>query len=556
VLSAGDRVGDFTIVQKIGEGGMGVVYLAEEGSLRRRVALKVIAPNFAADEDFRRRFETEGQSAAAIDHPNAVTVYSAGEADGHLYMAMRYVEGTDLGGLLRRQKRLDPVVAAETIRQVAGALDAAHALGLIHRDIKPANILIEGKGANRRAFLTDFGLSKGLEASRAGLTGTGAWVGTINYVAPEQMAGGTVDARTDIYALGCVFYEMLSGEIPFAGSDVEKMWSHANDAVPSLEEFELEHGRELDEMIARACAKDPEDRYPSAGDLGRAAVAAAEGGRVETPESSVAKGAAAAGLPAAATRSMRAGPERAAATKSSPRPTPREAPTAVVSRPSGSSTRVALVVAAAIVLAAGLIAAALVVGGSDSGSPGQTVVQRAGKTSPRPTPKPAATDSEGEPPSGERELGATASTTASEVPTMETYVDLHCACSTVRPAGEGWGEAVKSEPNPGRIFRTTFGGPAGESVLIDWTPIDEPLFGGSAESEQIVEHPAFGPMTEYAIAPGGTDLVMCQTSFCSEIIMPLSSTSGWAVVAGGFDDPAVAQETARRVALAMSPYDV
>src|SRR4051812_34587144 len=254
---------------------MGVVYLAEQVRLRRQVALKLIAPDLAEDEEFRLRFERESQLAASIDHPNVIPVYEAGEADGSLFISMRYVPGSDLAGLIRREGCLDQARAAWVISQIAAALDAAHSHGLVHRDIKPANVLISGSFGAEHAYLTDFGLTKHVSSS-SGLTHTGQWVGTLDYVAPEQISGGPLDARVDVYSLGCVLFEALTGRVPYPkDSDVAKMFAHMNEPPAAVSALVPEAGWAFDAVVARALAKAPEERYPSAGDLGRAAVAAA-----------------------------------------------------------------------------------------------------------------------------------------------------------------------------------------------------------------------------------------------------------------------------------------
>ena len=187
----GTVIAGYRIEERIGRGGMGVVYRAQHLNLQRRAAIKIIAPDLAESEGFRERFTREARIAAALQHPNIVTVYDAGEVDGMLYLAMQYIEGEDLAAILRADGRLRPYRAIDVCRQVASALDAAHAMGLIHRDVKPANVLIEG----RNAFLTDFGLTKRIEGTHAQLTRAGDVVGTIHYVAPEQIEGRAVSAR-------------------------------------------------------------------------------------------------------------------------------------------------------------------------------------------------------------------------------------------------------------------------------------------------------------------------------------------------------------------------
>jgi len=276
-----------------GSGGMGIVYRATHMALDVTVALKVIAPQYATDPGFRERFQRESRLAASIEHPNVVQVRHAGEEDGLLYITMRFVDGTDLRAMIEERGKVEPKVAADIVAQVGAGLDAAHARGLVHRDVKPANVLIEEGGSAPHAFLTDFGLTRHA-VSQAGLTRTGQWVGTLDYVAPEQIEGKPVDARSDVYALGCVLFHSLTGAVPYMrDSDVATMYAHLNDPPPELAENLPGVAPELEEVIKRSMAKKPGERYPSAGDLGRAAVAAAEGEAAVPSERSVATGKAA-----------------------------------------------------------------------------------------------------------------------------------------------------------------------------------------------------------------------------------------------------------------------
>src|SRR4051812_31920427 len=252
---------------------MGVVYRATQVALDRPVALKLIAPELARDDQFRERFQRESRLAAQIEHPNVIPVYEAGEADGQLFIAMRFVDGSDLSSEISRHGTIEPLRAARIVAQVADALDAAHKRGLVHRDVKPANVLL----SDGHAYLTDFGLVKDLAAGGA-MTTSGQWVGTPDYVAPEQFKGEAVDARVDIYALGCVLFHTLTGRVPFPRDQaVAKLWAHSEELPPRPSESAPNVPPALDDVVARAMAKDPEDRFASAGDLGRAAVAAAEG---------------------------------------------------------------------------------------------------------------------------------------------------------------------------------------------------------------------------------------------------------------------------------------
>jgi serine/threonine protein kinase len=260
----GTVIAGYRIEERIGRGGMGVVYRAEHLNLQRRAAIKIIAPDLAESEGFRERFTREARIAAALQHPNIVTVYDAGEVDGLLYLAMQYIQGEDLAAILRADGRLRPYRAIDVCRQVASALDAAHAMGLIHRDVKPANVLIEG----RNAFLTDFGLTKRVDGTHAQLTRAGDVVGTIHYVAPEQIEGRKVSARSDVYSLGCLFYHCLAGQVPFAlETDVAVIYAHLSEEPPKLSELRAELPEGLDAVMAKALDKSPDRRFPSCGDM-------------------------------------------------------------------------------------------------------------------------------------------------------------------------------------------------------------------------------------------------------------------------------------------------
>ena len=262
---------------------MGVVYLAEQEALRRQVAVKVILSEFADDPAFRRRFERESRLAAAIEHPNLVPVHAAGEDDGQLFIVMRFIAGTDLRAVLAEEGALPPARAVEIASEVAAGLDAAHAAGLVHRDVKPANVLLATDADRPSAYLTDFGLTKEV-SSQSGITTSGQWVGTVDYIAPEQLEHGRVDRRADVYALGCVLYQMLTGATPYSGTTIQKMWAHVNVPAPSLADA-APAAAALGPVVQKAMAKAPEDRFQSAGALA-AAAAAVVGGRApdEAPE--------------------------------------------------------------------------------------------------------------------------------------------------------------------------------------------------------------------------------------------------------------------------------
>ncbi|HYT25071.1 MAG TPA: protein kinase, partial [Actinomycetota bacterium] len=319
-LLEGTILAGYRIVAPIGRGGMGVVYQAEEAALGgRTVALKVLSPALSHDGGFRRRFLREMRLASSIEHPNVIPVYRAGEEDGLLYIAMRYVRAADLRILLGREGRLDPGHALAIVEQVARALDAAHARGLVHRDVKPANVLLgppAGRGEPEHVYLVDFGLARSAEPD-ASITGGGSFMGTPRYAAPEQIAGQAVDGRTDVYALGCVLYECLTGRPPFTADDgLAVLHAHMWADVPRISSERPGLPPELDGVVGRALAKAKEDRFPSCGEL----VAAAR------------RALARPGQPAPGW------PAPVPATRAEPVPATRaaEAPTRVVSRPPGA----------------------------------------------------------------------------------------------------------------------------------------------------------------------------------------------------------------------------
>jgi predicted Ser/Thr protein kinase len=278
-IPAGTVLGrEYRIEGLLARGGMGVIYRATQlGVLNRAVALKVIAPELAGDPAFRERFLNESQIAASLDHPNVVPIYEALEDDGLLFVTMRLIDGTDLRVQIERGGALEPRRAVRLIAQVASALDTAHARGLVHRDIKSANVLITGSGEDEHAYLTDFGLAKHA-ADTKGMTQSGMFVGTVDYAAPEQIEGEAVDARTDVYALGCVLFEALTGRVPYESTTLTKaMLAHVRDPVPRLSEVAPHLPPLLGEVIERAMAKSPADRFHSAGDLAKAARGALEG---------------------------------------------------------------------------------------------------------------------------------------------------------------------------------------------------------------------------------------------------------------------------------------
>ena len=263
----GTEVARFRIDSEIGRGGMGVVYLAEQDSPRRKVALKILTPQLANDPSFRERFRRESEAAASIEHPSVVPIYGAGESDGQLYLAMRYVEGTDLGTLIAREGPLAPERAARICTQIAEALAAAHRRGVVHRDVKPGNVLLD---ADDHAYLSDFGLVRQTHIG-TGITKTGQLTGTIDYVAPEQIRGDQVDGRADVYSLGCVLFECLVGEPPFRrDTEVATLYAHLESPTPRPSERRPGIPLALDEVVTEATAKSADERFASAHDLASA----------------------------------------------------------------------------------------------------------------------------------------------------------------------------------------------------------------------------------------------------------------------------------------------
>jgi hypothetical protein len=264
----------------IGHGGMATVYEARRDRDGLRVALKLLAPHLAADPEFRERFIREARAASSLEHPHAIPVIDSGiDPDAGGFLVMELVDGPNLHQRIREAGRLPVAEVLRMVEQVAGALDEAHRLGLVHRDVKPANILLDRSGA---AYLGDFGVARDLAATR--LTTTGAWLGTLDYAAPEQIEGGVVDARADVYALAAVAFHALSGSVPFPRADpMATMWAHVHEPRPSLPANLFEHADQVGTEIARGMAIDPDDRHPSAGHLAKSLAAAREGATARIP---------------------------------------------------------------------------------------------------------------------------------------------------------------------------------------------------------------------------------------------------------------------------------
>jgi serine/threonine-protein kinase len=277
-LRTGDIVAGFRIRSLIGQGAVGSVYLAEDVQSGNRAALKLLGDELAHDERFRQRFLRESELAASLDHPHVVPTLAAGEADdGRLYLAMEYIDGPDLREVLRREGTLEPSRAIDLVGQVADALDAAHVAGLVHRDVKPGNVLVADQADGEHAYVCDFGLARHV-SSVSSLTGDRGFVGTIDYVPPEQIAGGEIDRRADVYSLGCVLFECLAGSRPYErDSELSVVFAHLNEPPPRLSDFRPELPQAFDEVFATALAKSPDDRYATCGELVAAARAALRG---------------------------------------------------------------------------------------------------------------------------------------------------------------------------------------------------------------------------------------------------------------------------------------
>src|SRR6266568_934253 len=267
-FSAGSRIAGYRLEEQIGRGGTAVVFRAQDERLQRQVALKILSPALAEDEEFRHRFIRESRSAAAVDDPHIVPVFEAGDANGVLFIAMRYVPSGDAGTLVRRLGPLPIARAAAIISAVASALDAAHAAGLVHRDVKPAHMLVDSRaGRPDHVYLSDFGLTKSGQSS-AIQTGTGHFMGTPTYCAPEQIRGQQVDARADEYALACAAFVLLSGEPPFLRDEgMALLYAHLSEPPPRLTSRRQDLPAAVDEVLLRALAKTPADRYSSCGEF-------------------------------------------------------------------------------------------------------------------------------------------------------------------------------------------------------------------------------------------------------------------------------------------------
>jgi hypothetical protein len=575
-LRPGGLLGPYRIDGEIGRGGMGVVYRATDTRMDRRVALKVIAPDLAADPDFRARFQRESRVAATLEHPHIVPVYEAGHLDGQLFMAMRFIEGADLAAVVRDGGPLAPERVARVVSQLAGALDAAHRAGMVHRDVKPANALLSGRGHDEHAFLSDFGLTRDA-SSQSALTRTGEWIGTVDYAAPEQIQGRHIDARSDVYAFGCVIFHALTGRAPFTGPPAAKLFGHVSGPIPSARELRPAIPIGVDDVLQRALAKDPSDRFPSAGDLGRALAASVAGVQNEEPEQTVATGPALTGIPAAgeAETAAQATEVLPASTRVKPleplEPRQRDdhehrrqgAPPAGGRPGQRRSRRFATLALAAIVLfacgAAAVVAAGQFGDGADDDARAakgaraeETATPAVVAATPKPKRKPQRSGKDKKPsekPESQRaqpeeDVPASSKAGGSSV-SYAPYSPDSSSFTAELPAGGGWSVVGERELNPG-LLRTTVDGPDGATIWIDVTPAEPPGF--STDSVEVISDTRLaGGIREIVFSGGGPDF--CEADACVDYQLDLGD-SGIAVLGG----PGVqARAVARRVATSLEP---
>ncbi len=532
-LRSGDHFHGYLVERELGRGGMGVVYLALEERLGRRVALKVLLPSLSADPAFRARFEREARIAASLEHPHVVPVYDFGTAGESLFIAMRYVPGHDLATELRGGRALEPERVARIVADVASALDAAHHAGLVHRDVKPANVLLTGQGDDEHAYLSDFGLTREA-ASESGLTGTGEWLGTIDYAAPEQFSLGRVDARTDVYALACLAFHGLVGRVPYGGGTPATIHGHLNVEPPTASDQVTGLPAQVDAVLARGLAKSPDDRHPSAGDFARDLTAAITGRANTRPQGPVATGRALTGIPIA-----HEAPTVTHAARRTPRPAPAAPPTTAAPASPPRRSRTPIAIAAAVLLAAaGAGAAVLLTGGDDE--PARTEARTT-------TTADARTVERVRTQTVERTVTAPPTSTEAPAPPPETldfapYTPASGTWTAELPVGEGWQNAGEQELNPG-LLRTAVSGPDGAQLWIDVTPAEPPGFDtGSVEVAS--ERTLAGGIREIVFT-GGTSF--CDRGTCA--LYQLRSGPGGAAVLGG--PTATARAAALRTATSM-----
>jgi serine/threonine protein kinase len=468
----GTEIGGYRIEALIGRGGMSDVYLAEHPGLPgRKVALKILSPELAEDESFRERFVRESRLAAALEHPNIVPIYQAGEFESSLFIVMRYVDGPDLSGLIESEGRLDPQRTLSILSQVAGALDAAHARELVHRDVKPGNVLIapgKGTGGRDHAYLSDFGLVRGAE-SRAISAPGGPLIGTLAYIAPEQIEGKAVDRRADIYSLGCVLYECLTGQVPFRrDTQTALMWAHVNEPAPPVTAVLPNAPPAIDGVLARALAKSPEARYGNATELvTEASAALGPGIGRETTQQTVPRDLrpdAAVTQPPMPTSSSPA-PPMPSETAPAPAPAPTapgpSAPTTTPAR--GSKAKVQLIAGLVAALVVGVVVVLLLGGGGGGGDLPVATIDSAPSGSVAETSATIAFGSDAEGATFECSLDGAEFASCTSPQTVEVGAGAHSfRVRAVTDAGTG--EAASAD------WTVEGGGPAGPDVTISSGP--------------------------------------------------------------------------------------
>lgn len=453
----GSRIVGYRLDEEIGRGGMAIVFRALDESLNRQVAVKILAPELALDEDFRQRFIRESQLAAQVDHPHIIPVFAAGETDGVLYIAMRYVPGGNVGSLIRREGALPAARAAAIISSMAAALDAAHEAGLVHRDVKPTNMLVDVRpGYPDHIYLSDFGIAKSA-SSTSGLTQTGSFLGTLEYSAPEQIQGHPVDGRADQYALACSASMILAGSPPFhRDSDLAVLHAQLSEPPAPLAGRMPGIPAAVDHVLQRALAKAPADRYPSCGEFAAALSAALGlGSREATQRSDYPRGTADADtrttIPSAAPYISAYAGHAAASVPT--RDAVGGAPTASPA-PRRSGLVIATVVAAAILAAGGGVTAAIL---ASSSGPTRAVGISAASPSESPTASAIATHSQAASP------GVSPSLQAGLLPTGGGPVSASIV-HTVSDAAGGPGQVNSVAFSPDGDMMVT-GGKNGEAFL-------------------------------------------------------------------------------------------
>ena len=384
----GDEFAGYRLEQMIGHGGMSIVYRARHLALERSVALKVLSPDLSDDTAFQERFIRESRLAAGLDHPNVIPIYEAGEENGVFYIAMRYVPGSNLKALLLRDGPLDRAQTVSVIGQIASALSAAHESGLVHRDVKPSNVLIvKGAGANDsdHIYLADFGVAK---QQASNVTRTGMFIGTAHYASPEQIEGKELDGRSDVYSLGCVLYECLTGNPAYErDSEVALIYAHLLESPPSTRTARPDLPAAIDDVVAKAMAKKPEDRYATAKGLAAAvrealSQAAAEQG----PAAAQVDATPPASDPPPAEPPSKAGAGRATAPPAAADPPPAEQTAAAqTAGPSRQRSRGRLGIAAgllALAVAGAVVAVGLLTGGGKGAKQPTTPTTSTASTAP------------------------------------------------------------------------------------------------------------------------------------------------------------------------------